>query len=93
MDFQTNNPPEGKSGGRKDANGFKYKDNGCLLTVKDLSNYLQISKASIYRWVNESRIPHFKIFQGLRFKQEQIDQWMGKTCFRPGRATRKIKVH
>ena len=38
-----------------------------LLTVKDLSEYLQISQALVYKWVHYGFISHFKVGSILRF--------------------------
>lgn len=48
------------------------------LTVKEASEYYKIKKSTLYLWVGQSRIPHYKIGQIIRFKSEELDGWMEK---------------
>lgn len=47
-----------------------------LLTIKELSQYLQIKPATLYAWAAQSKIPHFKIQRLIRFRKEEIDTWL-----------------
>ena len=58
------------------------ENNEPLMTVKDLSSYLNIPVSSLYKWVSEKRIPHYKLRERLRFRREDIDAWMEKDCYR-----------
>jgi excisionase family DNA binding protein len=62
-----------------------------LLTVKDLSELLQMSPRTIYEWVYMGYIPHYKFSKGLRFKEHEIESWL-KKMKRKGRITRKIEI-
>jgi len=46
------------------------------MTVKDVAEYLQLSRDQIYRLAQQGRIPVSKIGYRWRFKKEKIDQWM-----------------
>ena len=46
------------------------------MTVKDISEYLQLSKDQIYRLAQQGKIPAAKIGRGWRFRKEKIDEWM-----------------
>lgn len=46
------------------------------LTIKQLSKYLNYSEAAIYRMVNHSEIPYYKISGKLLFKKSEIDDWL-----------------
>ena len=46
------------------------------MTVKDISEYLKIKEKAIYALVNRSLIPHSRIGKLIRFKLEEIDEWM-----------------
>lgn len=48
------------------------------LTVKEASEYYKIKKSTLYLWVSQGRIPHYKIGQLIRFKSEVLDGWMEK---------------
>ena len=49
-----------------------------LLTVKDLCEYLQVSQARVYKWVNYCFIPDIKMGTSIRFKESQIESWVKK---------------
>jgi len=57
------------------------------MTVKDVAEYLQLSRDQIYHLAQQGRIPVSKIGYRWRFKKEKIDQWMdeqGVTQKQPG---------
>ena len=47
-----------------------------FLTVSDLAQYLRIKPATIYAMVESRKIPHYKIGRLIRFKKDEIDQWL-----------------
>lgn len=50
--------------------------NSELMTVNEVSKYLRISRASVYRLVKERRIPVSRIGKHLRFRKKVIDEWL-----------------
>lgn len=47
-----------------------------LLTVKDLSQQLQIKPATLYAWAAQQKIPCLKIHGVIRFDSERITEWL-----------------
>lgn len=47
-----------------------------ILTIKELSAYLKISKKTIYRLLSKGEIPAFKVGTAWRFTKEAIDSWI-----------------
>ena len=47
-----------------------------LITIKELSKYLQIKERTIYSWINKGIIPHYKIESTIRFKENEINEWL-----------------
>jgi excisionase family DNA binding protein len=47
-----------------------------ILTVKELADYLKIAEKTAYRFINEGKIPAFKVGSAWRFKKDQIDAWI-----------------
>jgi excisionase family DNA binding protein len=47
-----------------------------LLTLKELSRYLKISKPTLYKMVEQGKIPALKIANQWRFKKGDIDTWL-----------------
>ncbi len=49
-----------------------------LLSVNDLSQYLNIKKSTIYSMVENRILPHYRIGRLIRFKQGDVDAWVEK---------------
>ena len=43
-----------------------------ILTVKDVSEYLRLSKITVYKLVRNGKIPGFRVGGSWRFKMEKI---------------------
>ena len=52
-----------------------------LMTVKELGRYLPShpAPATIYGWIRENSIPHYKQGKTLMFKKSEIDKWLLRT--------------
>ena len=46
------------------------------LTVEQIAAYLQVSKETVYRWLDRGSIPAAKIGRQWRFKTDQVDDWV-----------------
>lgn len=60
----------------KSTNGVFKMDE--LLTLEELSKYLKISKPTLYKMVEKSKIPALKIANQWRFKKDDINIWIEK---------------
>lgn len=49
---------------------------GKILTTKELSEYLQLTEVTIYKYVSEGKIPGMKIGSRWRFEKDKIDDLM-----------------
>ena len=47
-----------------------------LLTLDELSKYLQVSKSTLYKLVQAGRVPGTKIGKHWRFRKATIDLWI-----------------
>lgn len=47
-----------------------------LLTVEELAKYLKIKPDTIYKKVRKGELPAIKLGKIVRFRKEQIDQWI-----------------
>jgi len=52
---------------------------GDILTIEELAVYLKISKSTLYKLVQEGRIPSQKIGRHWRFRKKAIDRWLEET--------------
>ncbi len=46
------------------------------LTVKELSEIFKFKKSTVYLWVERGVIPHYKIGRLVRFKSEEVEEWL-----------------
>jgi excisionase family DNA binding protein len=50
-----------------------------LLNINDLSEILGVTKATIYSWTSQNKIPHIKIGKRLlKFRESEILKWIEK---------------
>lgn len=54
-----------------------------LLTIKEVATRLQIKPSTLYAWAAQGRLPCFKIHGLVRFRREEIDQWLESFRERP----------
>lgn len=47
-----------------------------FLNIKEVSQYLGIKISTLYFYVGNSDIPHYRIGRLIRFKKREVDQWM-----------------
>ncbi|AGH94442.1 hypothetical protein A11Q_222 [Pseudobdellovibrio exovorus JSS] len=46
------------------------------LSVQEIAQYLGISKETVYRWLENKKIPAHKIGKQWKFKVQEVDQWI-----------------
>ena len=49
-----------------------------LLTPKQIAELLSCTPSTIYSWVAGGTIPYYKIGRLIRFKLEEIEEWLGE---------------
>ena len=57
-----------------------------MLTVKELSAWLNIKPSTLYLWASQNKIPCRRIHGLLRFEREDIQEWLD--AFQPAIASR-----
>ncbi len=46
------------------------------MTIEDLSDYLKVTRRTIYDWLKHNKIPALKLVGQWRFKKDKIDDWL-----------------
>lgn len=46
------------------------------MTISDLAEYLQVSKSSLYKLVQQGKVPGQKVGKHWRFRRGAIDRWL-----------------
>jgi len=47
-----------------------------VMTISDLSEYLQVSKSSLYKLAQSGKVPGQKVGKHWRFSRVVIDKWL-----------------
>ena len=47
-----------------------------LLTVKDVARMLSVPDQTVYLWVSQRKLPHYKIGKTVRFYPAEIEEWI-----------------
>jgi len=47
-----------------------------ILTIKEVADYLKLTERTLYRLVQEGKIPGFKVGSSWRFKRADIEDWI-----------------
>lgn len=47
-----------------------------LLNVREVSEWLQVKRSTIYLWAEQGMIPHLKLGRLLRFDADEIKAWL-----------------
>ena len=89
--------PAGKDGRTESATLWKGKkdmaDSREVMNIRQASQYLGVSPDTLYKYVNEQKIPAFKLGNRWRFKKSKLDQWMDeKSMELEGRGRKKPKA-
>lgn len=48
-----------------------------LVTARELAEVLQVGRSTVYRWVDEGRIPAVKISRTVRFDLQSVRRTLG----------------
>ena len=63
-----------------------------VMDMREASQYLGVSRETLYKYVYDERIPAFKLGNRWKFKKTVLDRWMEKQStqyeHRPGRKGR-----
>jgi len=54
----------------------KSTDEGGILTIKQVADYLKVTERTIYRLAAAKQIPAFKVGGSWRFSRADIDSWI-----------------
>lgn len=56
----------------------EFNVNDRWLSVVEISEYLGITKDSVYKWVKEKGMPAHRLGKLWKFKTDEVDIWMRK---------------
>ena len=47
-----------------------------LVDTKEIAQQLSIKPSTIYKWIHEGRIPHYKVGKLVRFSEKEVWDWV-----------------
>ncbi len=47
-----------------------------VMDIREASQYLGVSRETLYKYLNEEKIPAFKLGNRWKFKKTVLDRWM-----------------
>ena len=47
-----------------------------MMNFHEIKAYLNVSRATLYKWVEDGKIPAIKMGGVWRFRKERIDKWL-----------------
>src|SRR5271166_3075235 len=64
-----------------------------VMGVREASEYLGVSRETLYKYVYDEKIPAFKLGNRWKFKKTVLDRWMERQSAQfEQRATRKLRA-
>lgn len=48
-----------------------------ILTIREVADYLKVTERTLYRLVQDGKLPAFKVGNSWRFRRADIDAWIG----------------
>ncbi|HRB82149.1 MAG TPA: helix-turn-helix domain-containing protein [Nitrospira sp.] len=63
-----------------------------LLTMDEASEYLGISKLTLYGWVSARKLGFVKVGRLVKFKQEHLDKWIEQHTVKARVQTQKFVI-
>lgn len=43
-----------------------------------MAQLLSVKPSTVYKWVHEGRIPHYKLGKSVRFREDEVWDWVRK---------------
>ncbi len=63
-----------------------------LLTIKQVSEWLQVSPSLVYKWVHYDFVPYVKLGNFLRFRESDLVIWLKRRSHK-GRESLKVQIN
>jgi excisionase family DNA binding protein len=60
------------------------------LDLDQLEKYLHVPKSTLYRLVQQGRLPGHKVGRAWRFDRDEVDEWIKQGGSKPGRTTDEV---
>ena len=49
-----------------------------ILKIREVADYLKVTERTLYRLVQEGKLPAFKVGNSWRFRREDLERWISE---------------
>ena len=64
-----------------------------VMDIREASEYLGVSRETLYKYVCEDKVPAFKLGNRWKFKKTVVDRWMEEQSAQPEeRTSRRLRA-
>ncbi len=49
-----------------------------ILTIREVASYLKVTERTLYRLVQDGKLPAFKVGNSWRFRREDLERWISE---------------
>ena len=49
-----------------------------ILTIREVADYLKVTERTLYRLVQDGKLPAFKVGNSWRFRREDLERWISE---------------
>jgi len=49
-----------------------------ILTIREVADYLKVTQRTLYRLVQDGKLPAFKVGNSWRFRREDLERWISE---------------
>ena len=49
-----------------------------ILTIREVADYLKVTERTLYRLVQDGKLPAFRVGNSWRFRREDLDRWISE---------------
>lgn len=49
-----------------------------ILTIREVAEYLKVTERTLYRLVQDGKLPAFKVGNSWRFRREDLERWISE---------------
>ena len=49
-----------------------------ILTIREVADYLKVTERTLYRLVQDGKLPAFKVGNSWRFRRDDLERWISE---------------
>ena len=61
-----------------------------ILTIREVADYLKVTERTLYRLVQDGKLPAFKVGNSWRFRRQDLERWISEQSRGPEPTRREL---